>query len=394
MSGILDGYRVLDFGRFIAGPYCGALLGDLGADVIRIERVDGGEDRFLAPVDESGVGSAYLQMNRNKRGMTLNPTKPEGRAIVEKLVATADVVLANLPPPTRKSWGLDYDNLKRIKPDIVLTTVSAYGIGGPYQDKVGFDGIGQAMSGNLHLTGPADHPIKNWVPYVDFGTASLTAFATVAALLHREKTGEGQEVQGALLGTALTMNNSTLIEQALINVNRIGSVNRAQTSGPADVFQTKDGWILIQAIGRPMFERIARMMGEEGWLTDPRFETDLDRGNNGEILSERVAAWCAERTSQQAIAELEEAKIPSGEVYSPQRALDDPHIREVGFMQDVDYPGLTKPAPVATTPVRLTGTPGEIRHRAPTLGEHTDAIMAELGYGADEIAALKEKRIV
>jgi len=394
VSGILDGYRVLDFGRFIAGPYCGALLGDLGADVIRIERVDGGEDRFLAPVDESGVGSAYLQMNRNKRGMTLNPTKPEGRAIVEKLVATADVVLANLPPPTRKSWGLDYDNLKRIKPDIVLTTVSAYGIGGPYQDKVGFDGIGQAMSGNLHLTGPADHPIKNWVPYVDFGTASLTAFATVAALLHREKTGEGQEVQGALLGTALTMNNSTLIEQALINVNRIGSVNRAQTSGPADVFQTKDGWILIQAIGRPMFERIARMMGEEGWLTDPRFETDLDRGNNGEILSERVAAWCAERTSQQAIAELEEAKIPSGEVYSPQRALDDPHIREVGFMQDVDYPGLTKPAPVATTPVRLTGTPGEIRHRAPTLGEHTDAIMAELGYGADEIAALKEKRIV
>ena len=394
MSGILDGYRVLDFGRFIAGPYCGALLGDLGADVIRIERVDGGEDRFLAPVDESGVGSAYLQMNRNKRGMTLNPTKPEGRAIVEKLVATADVVLANLPPPTRKSWGLDYDNLKRIKPDIVLTTVSAYGVGGPYQDKVGFDGIGQAMSGNLHLTGPADHPIKNWVPYVDFGTASLTAFATVAALLHREKTGEGQEVQGALLGTALTMNNSSLIEQALINVNRIGSVNRAQTSGPADVFQTKDGWILIQAIGRPMFERIAKMIGEEGWLSDPRFETDLDRGNNGEILSERVAAWCAERTSQQAIAELEEAKIPSGEVYSPQRALDDPHIREVGFMQDVDYPGLAKPAPVATTPVRFTGTPGEIRHRAPTLGEHTDTIMTELGYDADEIAALKEKRIV
>jgi len=394
VSGILDGYRVLDFGRFIAGPYCGALLGDLGADVIRIERVDGGEDRFLAPVDESGVGSAYLQMNRNKRGMTLNPTKPEGRAIVEKLVATADVVLANLPPPTRKSWGLDYDNLKRIKPDIVLTTVSAYGVGGPYQDKVGFDGIGQAMSGNLHLTGPADHPIKNWVPYVDFGTASLTAFATVAALLHREKTGEGQEVQGALLGTALTMNNSSLIEQALINVNRIGSVNRAQTSGPADVFQTKDGWILIQAIGRPMFERIAKMIGEEGWLSDPRFETDLDRGNNGEILSERVAAWCAERTSQQAIAELEEAKIPSGEVYSPQRALDDPHIREVGFMQDVDYPGLAKPAPVATTPVRFTGTPGEIRHRAPTLGEHTDTIMTELGYDADEIAALKEKRIV
>ena len=394
MSGILDGYRVLDFGRFIAGPFCGALLGDLGADVIRIERVDGGEDRFLAPVAESGVGSAYLQMNRNKRGLTLNPTKPEGRAIVEKLVATADVVLANLPPPTRKSWGLDYDSLKKIKPDIVLTTVSAYGTGGPYQDKVGFDGIGQAMSGNLHLTGPADQPIKNWVPYVDFGTASLTAFATVAALLHREKTGVGQEVQGALLGTALTMNNSSLIEQALISPNRVGSVNRAQTSGPADVFQTKDGWILIQAIGRPMFERIAKMLGETDWLTDARFTTDLDRGNNGEILSERVAAWCAERSSEQAIAELEEAKIPSGEVYTPQRALDDPHIREVGFMQDVDYPGLAKPAPVATTPVRFTATPGEIRRRAPTLGEHTDDILGELGYAADEIAALKEKRIV
>ena len=145
MKQVLEGIRVLDFGRYIAGPFCASLLADLGAEVIRIEKVSGSEDRFLSPVSEQGDGALFMQVGRNKRGMTLNPMKPEGREIVKKLVATADVVVANLPPDTLKTMGLDYDSLKAVKPDIILTMISAFGTGGPYSNRVGFDGLGQAM---------------------------------------------------------------------------------------------------------------------------------------------------------------------------------------------------------------------------------------------------------
>ncbi len=394
MTKVLDGIRVLDFGRYIAGPYCAALLADLGADVIRIEKVAGSEDRYIVPVTEDGQGTTFLQMNRNKRGMTLNPTKPEGREIVRRLVATADVVVANLPPPTLVAMGLDYDTLKSIKPDIILATTSAYGHGGPYSDRVGFDGIGQAMSGAMHLSGHAEVPMKTYQPWVDFGTALYSALGTVSALMARGKTGAGQMVETSLLGTALTFNNSAVIEQAVIAPDRVGTGNRGQTAGPADTFPTRDGWVLAQVVGQPLFERWARLMGENDWLTDPRFKDDQGRGDNGEALSARMAEWCAARTSAQCIAALNEARIPCGPVLTPQQALADPHIVAKQFMKDIDYPGLPKPAPVARTPVNLTGTPVIDETRAPTLGEHADEILAELGYAQDEIAALREKQVI
>ena len=181
--GVLDGIRVLDFGRYIAGPFCGALLGDLGADVIRVERVDGGEDRFVTPVTDDGIGAMFLQCNRNKRCLTLNPVKAEGREVVRRLVATADVVVANLPPgPRWTRWASTTTRSRAIKPDIILTTVNAWASGGAWSHKVGFDGLAQSASGNLHLTGPEDQPGRAFVPYVDFGTASLSAMSTVAAI--------------------------------------------------------------------------------------------------------------------------------------------------------------------------------------------------------------------
>lgn len=394
MTTVLDGIRVLDFGRFIAGPFCATLLADLGADVIRIEKVDGSEDRFNVPVSEQGDGAGFLQMARNKRGMTLNPTKPAGREIVQKLVATADVVVANLPAPTLLSMGLDYDSLKAIKPDIILSTVSAFGSEGPYAEKVGFDTVAQAMSGNLHMGGFPDQPVKAFVPYCDFGTAALTAFGTLAAILHRKQTGEGQIVEGTLLRTAYTMSNGTLIEQALLQLNREGTGNRAQTAAPTDAFKTRDGWIMVQVVGNPLFARWAKLMGEEHWLTDPRFATDKARGDHGHIVSERMQTWCSERTNAECLAELAEARIPCGEVLNPQQAIDNEHVRAIGLLQDVDYPGLPKPAPIVESSVRLSKTPGKIRHRAPTLGEHTDSIMRELGYDDAAIAELREQRII
>ncbi len=392
--GVLTGIRVLDFGRYIAGPYCAALLADLGADVIRIERAGGGEDRWVAPVADDGAGAMFLVMNRNKRAMTLDPACPEGREIVCKLVATADVVVANLPPEVLRSLALDLESLRRVKPDIILTTVTAFGAGGPWSHKHGFDGIGQVMCGSAYLTGTPEQPLRAAVAWVDCGTASLAAFGTLAALMARGKTGRGQKVEGALLRTAVAFNNPTLVEQQVAQPNRVATVNRGQTSAPSDLYRTRDGWILTAAIGEPMFARWAALMGERHWLDDPRFKDDLARGDNGEAISKRMAEWTATRTTAEALAGLEGTKIPAAPLYSPQQALEDAHIRTAKLLEDTDYPGLARKAPLAPTPVDLSETPGRFRHRAPTIGEHTAEILGELGYDRAAIEGLESRGVI
>src|ERR1700730_7686903 len=355
MSGVLEGIRVLDFGRYIAGPFCAALLGDLGAEVIRIERMGGGEDRGLIPVGtgpEAG-GAMFLAMNRNKLGMTLDPASPKGREITRKLVGSADVVVANLPPAVLRSLALDLDSLREVKPDIVLTTVTGFGAGGPLSHKHGFDGIGQTMSGAVYLSGTPEQPIALKVPWVDFGTASLSAFGTLAALIERGKTGRGQKVEGALLRTAIAYTNATLIEQAMTRADRTATVNRGFNSAPADLFRTTDGWIVATVIGAPMFRRWAKMIGEEHWLSDARFTDDQSRADHGEIVSARMSAWCASRSCAEALAALEEANIVAGEVYSPQQALDDAHTRAAGLLEEVTFPGIDGTLPLAPTPIEL-----------------------------------------
>ena len=397
MAGVLDGIRVLDFGRYIAGPFCAALLGDLGAEVIRIERIGGGEDRGMIPVGAGpagGGGAMFLAMNRNKLGMTLDPAAPKGREIVRKLVATADVVVANLPPRVLRSLALDLDSLRQTKPDIILTTVTGFGSGGPLSHKHGFDGIGQTMSGAVHLSGTPEQPIALKVPWVDFGTASLSAFGTLAALIERGKTGRGQKVEGALLRTAVAIGNAMLIEQALTGVNRTAIGNRAFNAAPGDIYRTSDGWIVATVIGEPMFRRWARMIGEAHWLSDPRFRDDQSRADHGEVISARMSAWCASRSCAEALAALEEASIVAGQVYSPQQALDDPHIRAAGLLEEVTFPGVEGTLPLAPTPIELSETPGIYRRRAPLLGEHTDEILRSLGFGDEEIAALREEQVI
>lgn len=394
MAGLLEGVRVLDFGRYIAGPWCAALLGDLGAEVIRVEKRSGGEDRFLIPMAPGGEGALFLQVGRGKLGMTLDPMMEGGRAVLRRLVASADVVVVNLPPSGLQAIGLDYESVRAIRPDIILTTVTAYGSGGPESDRVGFDGVAQALSGAMHLTGPPDRPMKAAVPFVDFGTAAFAAFGTLAALLHRERTGEGQHVEGSLLATALTITNAPLIEQAVRETDRVGSENRGQHAGPSDTFRTRDGWILVQCVGDPLFWRWCRLVGEEGWIEDPRFEDDQARGDEGIALSERMAEWCEGRTTREALDALDRARIPAAPVLAPRETLEDAHIAAMGYLKGIPFPGIASGAPLSDTPVRFSTLEAGVRGRAPGLGEHTDRILAELGYGSEEIRRLHEEGAV
>ena len=394
MESLLAGVRVLDFGRYIAGPYCAAVLAEYGADVIRIERRGGGEDRFVAPVTEGGEGGMFLQMNRNKRSLTLDPMTPEGREIVRKLVAGADVVVANLPVGALKSMGLDHETLSSIKPDIILVTSSAFGPTGPMSGNVGFDGVAQAMSGAIYMTGQPDEPYRAAVNWVDFGTALHGALGAVMALMARQRTGRGQVVTGALLHTAVSFTNASLIEQAVVAPNRVPTGNRGQTSAPVDLFRTRDGWVLVQVVGQPLFERWARLVGAQDWISDPRFADDEQRGLHGELVSERMSAWCATRTLDEAVKALGEAKIPCGPVLSPQQALDHPQIHAGGLLNPVDYPGSPRPVPVTRVAASLSAPPQVPIGRAPLVGEHTESILAELGYDAGAIQRLRDAQVI
>ena len=394
MGGVLDGIRVLDFGRYIAGPFCGMLLGDMGAEVIRIDKLSGSEDRYLVPVAESGEGPLFLDLNRNKKSLTLNPMKPQGREIVENLVKTADIVIANLPQPTLEAMGIDYDSLRAIKPDIILTTVTAYGNGGPYSERVGFDGVAQALAGATYMGGRPGDPMKSFVPFADFGTATMAAFGTLSALIERNKTGNGQLVEAALTRTVMAFNIALLAEEAIKSIDRPSYGNRGYSAGPSDIFKTTDGAVMVQVVGQPLFERWAKLMGEESWLQDPRFATDMDRGENGELLSARMQMWCKDMSTKEVLDALDEARIPCGPVLSAKQVLQDPHIKAMDFLQDMNFPGLKKPIPINTTPVKLSQTPGTIRQRTAELGEHTDEILNSLGYTADKISEMRNARVV
>ena len=390
-DGILNGIRVLDFGRYIAGPYCAALLADHGADVIRIEKRQGSEDRFTTPVTPEGVGALYLQMNRNKRSMTLDPRHAQAKEVMARLIREADIVVANLPGQTLKSMGLDYDSLAAINPRVILVTASAYGDQGPWAKRVGFDGIGQTMSGAVHMTGEPGQPYRAAVNYVDFGTALHCAFSAVLALMARDKTGRGQVVSGTLLGTALTFTNSMLIEQAALKINRQPTGNRGQTAAPVDLYRTTDGWILCQVVGQPLYERWAALMGEEHWLTDARFASDESRGIHAEAISERMQRWCDERSSAQALETLGEARIPCGPVLEPQQSLDHPASQALDLFQPIEYPGLSEPAPIARSPAKLSETDVVPMRPAPGLGEHTEQVLQELGFDEAQIQTMRDE---
>ncbi len=391
---VLEGIRVLDFGRYIAGPFCAALLADYGADVIRIDRVGGSEDRFVVPVTAGGEGAFFLQSNRNKRSLTLDVDSERGKDVVRRLVRTADVVIANMPPRTLAALGLDYGSLCAIKPDIVLTASTAFGDQPAVRDRTGFDGTGQAMSGAVHLTGLPGQPMKPMVPMVDVSTGMACALGTVLALYERKTSGCGQEVGASLLRTGLNIASGALIEEAVLRLDRQASGSRSPSYGPSDLFRAKDGWFITQAIGPAMFKRWARLVGRPDLVGDPRMADDAKRGDHGDELSAIMSEWSASRTRSECLAALEAVRLPASPVYSPREALDDDMVNAAESFTPIHYPGVEEPLPLVSPPVWMSRTPPSIESRPPLAGEHTDAILAELGYSREDVAHLRAEGVV
>lgn len=393
-SGPLADIRVIDFGRFIAGPYCAMLLADFGADVIRVDRRQGSEDRFIAAITESGEGGGFLSLNRNKRNLTLDTAKPESAEIIRRLVKSADVVVANLPMNVMKHMGVDYDSLRAIKPDIILARISTFGPDGPYANRVGFDTVAQAMSGAMSLTGFPGTPVRDIVPFEDFGTALHTAFGVMVALYHRKQTREGQIVDGSLLATGITYVQGLLAERHVLGIKRRQQGNTSFYAAPSDAYRTKNGWIVVSAVGNDMFARWARLVGHEEFIGDSRFADDQRRADNREPITQAMNDWLATRTSEQAITELEKARVPAGPVLEMDRVLEDPQVKARELLKYVEHVGAAKPVPLADTAVRLSATPGGIRERAAALGEHTEEILHEIGYADVQIAELRRAEVV
>jgi crotonobetainyl-CoA:carnitine CoA-transferase CaiB-like acyl-CoA transferase len=293
-----------------------------------------------------------------------------------------------------KSLGLDYDSLSAINEKIILVMASAFGPDGPYSDRVGFDGVAQAMSGAMSLTGFAGVPVRSIVSWVDYGTALHAAFAAMAALYHREKTGRGQLIDVSLIATAVTFMQPLVAEFAMTGIVRKQQGNTGYYTAPSDAYQTRDGWIIVPTIGNQMFRRWARLVEREDLLEDPRLKDDISRGDNADLINEVMREWCAARTRGEAIADLERARIPCGPVYTIGEVLDDPQVRARNLLEEMEYPGTSRPVSIASPPARLSATPAEVRRRAPLLGEHTDEVLTELGFTAEEVELFRSEKAI
>jgi crotonobetainyl-CoA:carnitine CoA-transferase CaiB-like acyl-CoA transferase len=333
-------------------------------------------------------------LNRNKRSLTLDTAKQESAEIIRRLAANTDVVVANLPIDVLKKMGLDYEALRAIKPNIILARISTFGPDGPYAQRLGFDTVAQAMTGAMSLTGFPGTPLRDAAPFEDYGTALHTAFGVMVALYHRARTGQGQLVDASLLATGMTLMQPLLAERSVLGIERRQTGNTSYHAAPSDCFRARDGWIVVSVVGREMFARWARLVGREDMLADPRFSDDLSRANHGEPITDAMNAWLSTRTTAQAMAELEQARIPAGPVLDLGQVLEDPQVKARELLKYVDYPGAPRPVPLADTAMRLSATPGGIRHRAPMLGEHTDEVLGELGFSPEEIKGLRTAEVV
>jgi crotonobetainyl-CoA:carnitine CoA-transferase CaiB-like acyl-CoA transferase len=400
MNGPLHGLKVFDLTRVLAGPHCTQLLGDLGAEVIKVERPGSGDDtRGFAPPfqkDDKGEDTSesayYTGANRNKRSITINIGTSEGQALTKKLMADCDILVENFKAGTLDRYGLGYEQMKAEFPRLIYCSITGFGQTGPYAPRPGYDGLIQAMGGVMSLTGvPDGEPMKVAVPICDLMAGMYASVGILAAVRHQAETGEGQFIDIGMLDTHVgwLANQGMNYLATGENPKRIG--NQHPNILPYQVMPTSDGYIVLSVGNDPTFERFCKLAECEELLEDERFQTNAARVSNRDHVAETLNEITKKKTSEWWLDNLEKEKIGSGPINNLEQVFADPHVIAREMVIEMDHPATgSKPMKLIANPIKLSATPPTYRKPPPLLGEHTDEVLQEAGLSADEIAKLKE----
>ena len=391
MKGALKGIKVVELAQIMAGPTCGMLLADMGADVIKVEKLPGGDDtRSYTQPSIKGESAAFMILNRNKRGIAVNLKKPGGLEVVKRLLADADVVTENYRKGTLEKLGLGYDVLEKLYPRLIYCAVSGYGRTGPYADKGGFDLIAQGFAGIMSITGePGGPPAKSGTSIADINAGILAALGIVSALVSRATTGRGQRVETSLMEAAIqqTYWQSAIFFATGENSGPTGSAHIL--TAPYQAFPTADGWINVGGANQSNWERIVKVIGRPELAADPRFIDNSARMKNLAALTTLIAERLKTQPSREWIAQFEAAGVPVGPVNKIGDMLADPQVAAREMVIEVDHPTAGRVKTLGT-PIKFSGTPGSVTRAAPLLGQHTREILESLGYSAAEVDKLEE----
>ncbi len=391
-TGPLKGLKVIELAHIMAGPVCGLMLADMGADVIKVEKIPGGDDsrRFLPP-DIDGEAAAFMMMNRNKRGIALDIKTEGGKAVLERLLADADVVTENYRSTTMQKLGFDYETLRRINPGLIYCSVSGFGRTGPYAERGGFDLIAQGMSGLMHMTGegPGRPPCKVGAPVTDITAGILAAMAVSAAYAHKLQTGEGQMIDTSLFEAGITHTywQSAIALATGVAPEPMGSAH--PLNAPYQAFETADGWITLGAANQANWLRLLGVLDRPDLGEDERFSEPRRRMQHYRELEAILEPLFKQRPSVDWLQALDDAGLPAGPVLDVTQMHQDPHALARDMVVEVEH---TRLGPVKTIglPVKFSETPGAVLHGAPVYGQHTREVLAEYGYGDDQVSVLLE----
>ncbi|NKQ54477.1 CoA transferase [Amycolatopsis sp. K13G38] len=394
MTGALSGIRVLDTATLFAGPLAATMLGDYGAEVVKIEHPNGDPVRSHG-AQRDGVGLWWKMLGRGKKAITLYLGSPEGQELFRKMVADTDVVIENFRPGTLERWGLGYDELREINPGLVLARVTGFGQRGPYAKRPGFGTLAEAMSGFAAITGEPDGP-PTLPPFglADGIAALTTAFAVLTALRARESTGRGQVVDLAIIEPILTLLGPQIIAYDQLGTLQERTGNRSTNNAPRNTYKTRDGsWVAISTSAQSIAERVLRLVGRPELIDEPWFATGAQRAQHADVLDEAVGSWIAERDRDEVVKAFEEAQAAVAPVYTAADVMSDPQFEALGTIATVpdDELGSVKMQNVL---FRLSETPGAISSAGAPLGAHTEEVLGRYGVGEAELAQLREKGVV
>lgn len=394
--GALRDVRVIDMTRMLSGPFCTMLLGDQGAEVIKVESFDGDTTRGHGPYRNDDpareFGGYFQSVNRNKKSIVLDLKDEQARDVIRRLVRTSDVLVENFRSGVMERLGLGYETLCEINPRLVYGAIRGFGDprsgSSPYENWPAYDVVAQAMGGLIGITGPDPHSHVKIGPGIgDILPGTMASFGIMCALHRARTTGEGQFVDVSMYDAILSLCERIVYQHSFAGIVPKPEGNAHPFFSPFGLYEAKDGWVTIACPNDGFWSELARIMGREDLVEDPRTELKVSRARNSAFVNELVSAWTRARTRKE-LAELLGGRVPFGPVQTVADIYADPHVHARGMLAEVEHPGSARKSVVAGTPIHLSTTPGGVHHRAPYLGEHTTAMLRELGYSADEVEAM------